>query len=1438
MDDELDFEEDIDFGNVDSLLYETTDDINDTENKSDNEEKTVDTDDEEKSEENEEEVEDNQRLVDSEEEVEEEEKQTDVDSQEEDDDQRVVDSQVLEEEEEEEEEEQSDIDCQEEEKEEQRHVDGQEDEEPEQNEENQVETIDVFGHLENFLQMFEETPKQKNCSKESDNKRTTINSITNTSPKKASIATPNAAGITTSNTSTKVAPIATSNATPNTAGITPNTASKKAAKVASTLTPNTSTKVSPIAIPNTARITTSNTSTKVAPIATPNAGPKKHSIATPNAAGITTSNTSTKVATIAASKKAAKVASIATPNAAAKKDTIATPKTAGITTSNTSAKVAPIATSNASPKKDSIATPKAAPNKDSIATPKAAPNKDSIATPKAAPNKDSIATPKAAPNKDSIATPNAAPIKAAKVAPTPTPNTSTKVAPTPTPNTSTKVAPTPTPNTSTKVAPTPTPNTSTKVAPTPTPNTSTKVAPTPTQNTAPKVAPIATSNTTIPMLRKTVDLDLKYYNSMRIYLTKGLIIGYAEDAFREEAKKFRLKNGKLLLNSREVIETEQRQQDIASEFHLNVAAKSEKSRHRGVKATVSAIDKKYFWGTIKYDVENVINRCIICNPKEYDLTSYQLWKYIEIGVIENVLIVRDLNEKSSIFNCAFLEDFNALDLSKHLIDLFKTYGTPNAIRFVLKNESQKSQKLFIEDLHKYLRNGLLEFIQEVEFVSENSTDKERVKLPMVDIKEEYDPKDCPKSEKDLQLRYAISADKDISLLYIFSCNDWLIRPPIFTTIATDIKNFSKRFSNWKTRVSSLTLYFQIKGINLKANEEEEEEESNTQESSSSQIKTRKSFQSRELERLQSDFKPFKPPPKTETKMEEKTKKSHSSKKKRVSVESSESSNWSDDLLSDASSKRSNTSTKKHKKKRESKEKKTQENTTKEQPFKEMLREHKKTERLSQDSIELIHLEDDSQQSANSHFSAVISVSSESKSPEPIIPEKVESDSEAKENMNKDLDKYDKNGNCQPCAVYIEMFSQHDIEKAIQGNYDFEEVINNIDTTSKPVIQSQEIVLSEDSNTSTEGVNGNVSQESRDMAVISTEKPETNALKAVIFNELKERKSSSIGLNLSESSSEDETAVTTAKSKSETTTSQKTPSTPPKSSPTVVKSQTPVTSRSKQKRKRSSKYSDSDSDYEVKKDESLSSIKKRVKFVNNSKTSVNPKSKKRGTKQISKRIVASASSDSESVEDNQENHKNNSTKDKPKPKTVTNSETTNQVFKCSYCDFETNEKMNFIMHTTKHKNEPKNRILCPDCSKVFYSKDALERHKEEEHPPTILNAILYGCETCKEFSCYSIEELDQHLMSHIEDLSFMKTTNSKFRCELCKTFTAPNKEVMSTHLSQKHRMFRCAFDCPFNSAEFQTLQRFAIIFEKVLFISLNFVYLKSRQISPSPLWQSF
>ena len=433
-----------------------------------------------------------------------------------------------------------------------------------------------------------------------------------------------------------------------------------------------------------------------------------------------------------------------------------------------------------------------------------------------------------------------------------------------------------------------------------------------------------------------------------------------------------------------------------------------------------------------------------------------------------------------------------------------------------------------------------------------------------------------------------------------------------------------------------------------------------------------------------------------------------------------------------------------------------------------------------------------------------------------------------------MEEYDRNDICQPCVVLLNPFSQQDIEKAIKGEFKFTNAVNNSVISSQPLIQTQEIIESEES--SVEEQEEQIEDHSSKVPVIpitETPKPQNDLIKNIINEELQKRskvleRNSSVELNLSESSSEDEEKTKqTSKPTPISTPNRAKTLTHPKGSSTVkssLKTPTPVKSRSRSHSKRKQISSDSDSDFDITKEKvSVSTNKKRVKFDAIPKTLVNSKSKpKKKLVQLSRRLVASASSESESSEDNRENLRNNSIQKKatttPKNSETTtspkNSETTTQVFKCSFCDFVSNQRSLYIMHTTKHKDERKNPILCPECGKTVYSKESLERHKEEDHPPLLQNAILYGCEECKEFSCYSMDELDQHLMSHIEDLSYLKTSSSKHRCALCKVFTAPNQELMSTHLKQKHRMFKCHFDCHFVAPDFLTIERFVIIFIKI------------------------
>ncbi|CAG2112956.1 unnamed protein product, partial [Medioppia subpectinata] len=346
-----------------------------------------------------------------------------------------------------------------------------------------------------------------------------------------------------------------------------------------------------------------------------------------------------------------------------------------------------------------------------------------------------------------------------------------------------------------------------------------------------KVSKTGVTGPVAPIVRgKTTEADIKFYESLRIYLKTKRIIGYEETTFKEDAKNFKVKHNVLFMRGREVIESEQRMRDLSVEYHLNANAKSSKSRHRGAKATATALRNKYFWPTIDNDVKDVINRCIVCNPREYALTTFQLWKYIEIGVIDSILVVRDLSSKSSIFNCGVCEDLNARKLCYHLLNLFQQYGIPNAIRVVLPQFPLQ----FVQELKECFQRELTIFIESIHTVCEANEDAEEVfSLPKVNITMETGDDKCPENDKQL-----------------FS-SKWLIPDTVYDSVSRDINNFVNKVSDWEQRMSALTLHFQINGTNLKANEVEVEPEVNTP-------KEKKGPNWREVQRLQSDMKTSNP----------------------------------------------------------------------------------------------------------------------------------------------------------------------------------------------------------------------------------------------------------------------------------------------------------------------------------------------------------------------------------------------------------------------------------------------------------------------------------------------------------------------------------------------------------------------------------------------------
>ncbi|XP_054165244.1 zinc finger autosomal protein-like [Oppia nitens] len=129
-----------------------------------------------------------------------------------------------------------------------------------------------------------------------------------------------------------------------------------------------------------------------------------------------------------------------------------------------------------------------------------------------------------------------------------------------------------------------------------------------------------------------------------------------------------------------------------------------------------------------------------------------------------------------------------------------------------------------------------------------------------------------------------------------------------------------------------------------------------------------------------------------------------------------------------------------------------------------------------------------------------------------------------------------------------------------------------------------------------------------------------------------------------------------------------------------------------------------------------------------------------------------------------------------------------------------------MHTTFHKDINKTKVYCNVCAMTFYTKEQLDQHKDEQHPPDVKHCILYGCSLCKENQFETVDDLDQHLETHIEKIDYLKSM--KYRCAVCKTFTAITDESVLSHMRQKHRHYKCAFDCSLIAQDFPSLERHA------------------------------
>ncbi|CAG2101636.1 unnamed protein product [Medioppia subpectinata] len=823
-----------------------------------------------------------------------------------------------------------------------------------------------------------------------------------------------------------------------------------------------------------------------------------------------------------------------------------------------------------------------------------------------------------------------------------------------------------------------------------------------------KVSKTGLTGPVAPIVRgKTTEADIKFYESLRIYLKTKRIIGYEETTFKEDAKNFKVKHNVLFMRGREVIESEQRMRDLSVEYHLNAKVKSSKSRHRGAKATATAIKNKYFWPTIDNDVKDVINRCIVCNPREYALTTFQLWKYIEIGVIDSILVVRDLSSKSSIFNCGVCEDLSARKLCYHLLNLFQQYGIPNAIRVVLPQFPLQ----FVQELKECFQRELTIFIESIHTVCEANEDAEEVfSLPKVNITMETGDDKCPENDKQLFSSVsAISANE----------NKWLIPDTVYDSISRDINNFVNKVSDWEQRMSALTLHFQINGTNLKANEVEVEPEVNTP-------KEKKGPNYREVLRLQSDMKtsnPSKPKRQPKPKADD-------------DYETGGSSDSEMDISGDSSDD--------HISKRRARVRQNSDESN--DSHKPKIEVKKTTGDTMRHSIDTITVDDSSNsQSASSHISAISSTANQTsnrETPEPLVPE------------SNDVLIYDTD------------------DDAIAGDIDFDQLFakstEEEDKDAKHSAAIESIISFLDDSVSDEHSKDTPSAEA------SNKKSEKKSIKTKV-------------LKKSNSSEEDDRPV------NEIT---------PKTSHNSTSKQTTSSMKTSQTGNKRKKESDDDlgSDYDDQRVATSSTKSKTaVKRVNKT---PNTTKKAKTDEKPRKRKARSESSDSSASETVDKSAKNSAQNKE--------NETLKEVFvyHCEYCNFSTNEKHNLLLHSGGHKTESKTKLYCSVCFGIFYHTDRLEQHMIEQHPLDIKHTILYGCSVneCKGVECESIAQLDQHLHQHIETVDYLKPP--KYRCNHCNQFTASTEEQVFAHLSQKHRSFKCAFNCPFTGPDYLALERHA------------------------------
>ena len=127
----------------------------------------------------------------------------------------------------------------------------------------------------------------------------------------------------------------------------------------------------------------------------------------------------------------------------------------------------------------------------------------------------------------------------------------------------------------------------------------------------------------------------------------------------------------------------------------------------------------------------------------------------------------------------------------------------------------------------------------------------------------------------------------------------------------------------------------------------------------------------------------------------------------------------------------------------------------------------------------------------------------------------------------------------------------------------------------------------------------------------------------------------------------------------------------------------------------------------------------------------------------------------------------------------------KIYKCKKCDYNCAKEITLKKHTnTKHKQKEINCDKCPD---VFFSKNMLDLHIEEEHRyKSDMQKQLEQkeCSLCED-KFLSSDDYDNHVKEHLEeikdiDFEYLKNGHEIFDCSKC-DFQSNSGEDVKNHL---------------------------------------------------------